>query len=434
MLALLLAISFDGAKAAAGGGSSGYGGGSGGGGGGGLGGGGYSGDAELGTGGIVLMLAIFALVILVSVAGAWRVRRRRRLRVERVVQASFEAAQDDPYLAADAVTAAAAGLFTTVQRLWGAGDVAALTALVGPDLMVEWRRRLADFAAKGWRNVVEVRSGPTVEYAGLVNREPDDEDRVVVRVTATLVDYVEAVGGTRIPKTGQSTTVTALAEYWTLARRGDGWMLVSIESDEEGGHHLDAPIVPSPWSDDAALRDEALVEGAVADAALPGFATSDLVAVSLSDDARAQALDLSLVDGRFSPDVLEVAARRAVGAWVAAVDGEDRALLELAEPDAAATLLYGTDGSGRTRVVVRGARVERISIDDLDPGSRGAPARMTVTVGVRGRRYVEDRDTAAVLRGSKEAEDAFTERWTFQVADDAEQPWRMVDVAEPVAG
>ena len=432
----LLAISFDGVKAAAGGGSSGYGGG-GGGGGGFSGGGGYSGGGEIGTGGVAVILVIVGLVVLAMLVGAytaWRLRRRRAARVQRVVQASFEAAQDDAYLAADAVVADAAAFFRTVQRLWSANDVAGLAPLVGPDLMVEWERRLRDFAAKDWHNVVEVRSDPRIEYVGLVNRTDDHEDQVVVRVSATLLDYVRDGHGRQILKTGETTTETALAEYWTLERRGDGWMLVSIESDTEGVHHLDAPIVPSPWSDDAALRDEALVEGAVADKTLPGFATADLVDVSLSDDARAQALDLSIVDGRFAPDVLEVAARRAVGAWVEAVDGADHDLLALAEPQAAATLLHGTDGSGRTRVVLRGARVERIAIDALEAGTEAEPARMTVTVGVRARRYVEDRDTAAVVSGSKDVEVTFVERWTFALRDDDAHPWRMVEATEPVAG
>jgi len=427
----LLVSSFDGIMAAAGGGSSGYGGGGGGG-------GGYSGSGGSGSGGIgsaiVAMLVIFAFLMLGVAVATWRLRRKRAARVQRVVQASFEAAQDDPYLAADVVATEASALFLAIQRAWGANDVATLERLVFADLMVEWKRRLADFARKGQHNIVEVRNGPQIEYVGLANRTDDNDDRVVVRVTATLMDYVEDAHGRQILKNGAATTETSLAEYWTLGRRGDGWILMSIQSDEEGVHHLDAPIVPSPWSDDAALRDSSLVEGAVADKALAGFATADLVDVSLSADARSQALDLSLVDGRFAPDVLEVAARRAVAAWVEAVDGEDHDLLALALPAAAATLLYGTDGSGRTRVVLRGARVERIAIDALEAGADREPARMTVSVSVRGRRYVEDRDTGAVVSGSKDAEGTFTERWTFALGGDDAHPWRVVDVAEPVAG
>ena len=52
----------------------------------------------------------------------------------------------------------------------------------------------------------------------------------------------------------------------------------------------------------------------------------ELVDVDFDGDARAAALDLSVVDGRFAPAVLEAAARRAVAAWAEAVDGDDAAL------------------------------------------------------------------------------------------------------------
>lgn len=425
--------------AAAGGGSSGFSGGGGGGGGGSsFSGGGGSGGSGTGSGSPWIVVVIVLVFVLIAAFGwytAWQLRKKRRARVERVTTASAEAAQDDGYFAADVVVAQAGTLFTAIQHAWGRNDLATLHGLVGADLMVEWERRLADFAAKGWRNVVEVRSGPAVEYVGLVNREDDAQDRVCVRVTATLLDYVETSTGERIERDGHDSTEVAHAEYWTLEHRDGGWKLLSIESDTEGVHQLDAELVPSPWADTSALQGEALVEGAVADKALPGFAVHELVDVDLSTDARAQALDLSLVDGRFAPDVLEVVARRAVDAWVEAVDGQDAALLALADPQAAATLLYGSDAQGRTRVVVRGATIDRIEIERLEPGATGVPARMTVAVAVRGRRYVEDRDTAAVLQGSKDTERSFTERWTMALVDaDDATPWRLVGVDEPVAG
>jgi len=436
VLALLDLIPFLGA---AGGGSSGF---SGGGGGGGGGGSSFSGGGSSGSGTgegspwiVVVVVAVFLVVFVIGWVSAWRLRRRRAERVRRVTAASAEAAEDDAHFEAATVVAQAGELFTTIQNAWGRNDVATLRGLVGADLMVEWERRLADFAAKDWRNVVEVRQGPEVEYIGLVNREDDAQDRVCVRVSATLLDYVQTGDGKRIERDGATSTEVAHAEYWTLEHRDGGWRLLSIEEDAEGVHQLDADIVPTPWSDTTALRGEALVEGAVADKVLPGFAVSELVDVDLAGDARTQALDLALVDGRFAPDVLEVVARRAVAAWLEAVDGQDAALLALADPQAAATLLYGGDGSGRTRVVVRGAAVERIGIDGLEPGGAGVPARMTVTVVVRGRRYVEDRDTAAVLSGDKDGEQRFTERWTMALADgDDATPWRLVGVDEPVAG
>lgn len=421
---------------AAGGGSSGFSGGGGGGGGSSFSGGGSSGGSGEGSPWIIVVIAlVFLTVFLIGAYSTHKLRKKRAARVQRVTTASAEAAADDEHFAADVVVAQAGELFVTIQEAWGRNDVAALRGLVGAELLVEWERRLADFAAKGWHNIVEVQGRPGVEYVGLVNREDDAQDRVCVRVTATLIDYVQTSTGERLNRDGKTSTEVAHAEYWTLEHRDGSWKLLSIESDTEGAHQLDAELVPTPWADTGRLQGEALVEGAVADKALPGFQINELVSVDLSADARAQALDLSLADGRFAPDVLEVVARRAVAAWVEAVDGIDGALLALAAPEAAATLLYGDDGSGGTRVVVRGAEIEQIAIDRLSPGDAGTPATMTVTVTVRGRRYVENRDTAAVVAGSKDDERTFTERWTMALADgDDANPWRLVGVDEPVAG
>ena len=43
-------------------------------------------------------------------------------------------------------------------------------------------------------------------------------------------------------------------------------MLVSIEQGAEGMHAIDEAIVATEWSDETALKDEALIEGAVQDA------------------------------------------------------------------------------------------------------------------------------------------------------------------------
>ncbi len=50
---------------------------------------------------------------------------------------------------------------------------------------------------------------------------------------------------------------------------------------------------------------------------------------------------------------------------------------------------------------------------------------MTVEADLSGRRYREDRDTAAVVEGSKEREVTFTERWTMTLDGDAATPWRI---------
>jgi predicted lipid-binding transport protein (Tim44 family) len=414
------------AWAQAGGGSSGFGGG--GGGGGGFSGGGGSGSGSGSPIGAVVIFGLLGIFLVYLAIHSWRYRRKVRERDERVRTASAEAAEDDAYFAAAEVEADARGLFVACQEAWDGRDVARLSTLVGEDLLVEWRRRLDDFEAKGWHNRVSVLAPPQIEYVGLVNREDDTEDRAVVRVTASLRAFVVDQAGNKIMRKESKTENVKLIEYWTLARSRDAaWKVVSIEQRAEGDHHLEEEIVASPWSDVARIRDESLTELAVADGLPPGFTTADLAVVEFDGTAREQALDLSLADARFAPDVLEAAARWAVAAWAEAVDGDDAALDELASPAAVSHLLYGSDKSRKTRVVVRGPRVRRIKIVAIDVSSE--PATMTIEVELGGRRYVEDRDTAAVVSGSKETATTFDERWSMTLDSAADTPWLLRDSA-----
>jgi hypothetical protein len=119
-----------------------------------------------------------------------------------------------------------------------------------------------------------------------------------------------------------------------------------------------------------------VVETAVADGLPEGFTPADVADLDFDGDARAAALDLSVADPRFAPDVLEAAARRAVEAWAEAVDGADTALEAVASPSAVAELLHPRGQS--TRLVVRGPRVRSIGIVALDAGA--SPATMTIEV------------------------------------------------------
>jgi len=409
--------------ASAGGGSGGFGGG-GFGGGGGAGGGGASKGSWIG---FAVLLTLFLLLMLIVGLRTRKARRRREARRRRVELASAEAADDDPQLAADAVRVAAERIFRDAQAAWDACDDAWLQSLLSPDLLVEWRRRLADFEARGWHNRVEVFDVQAVEYMGLLNREGADDDRVTCRITAQLHDYVETASGERILRSGAASAFVSLTEYWTLARRDGAWIVASIESDEEGAHVLDEEIVATPWQDEQRMRDASRVEVAVADKLPDGVATVEVADLDYAGDARAAALDLSLADGRWAPDVLEAAARRAVAAWAEAVDGADRDLLDIATAHAADALLHPGDPSRKTRLVIRGPRVRRLRIVALDPAA--TPPTMTVELEVRGRRYVEDRDDASVLSGSKERETTTLARWTMALCGPDDRPWQVVGVA-----
>jgi predicted lipid-binding transport protein (Tim44 family) len=441
------------ALASAGGGSSGFSGGGGGGGGGG--GNGFVvfilvdllfHIALLGHGLGLLFLVACGLVWLFVTRGlpwlndAWQTRaaqhtphsRRpgKHSRERRVELAAAEAADSDPEFAADAVRSAGERLFCDIQSAWDADDRLRLRNLVAPDLLNEWERRLDDYSRRGWRNHVEVLGDPVVELVGLTHHGDADTDRVVVRIDARMKDYVVDHAGRRLKRNGRLGETTRVREFWSLGRRSGHWVLASIEQGKEGAHAMDEQIVATPWADETAMRDEALVEGAVADAVPAGTTVAEIASVSYEGDAQAAANDLSVADGRFAPDVLEVAARRAVQAWALAIDGPDSALDAIATPGAKRELLYAGDTSGSMRMVVRGPVVNRLRIVGLDASSQ--PPTMIIEVDLTGRRYLENRDTAAVVAGSRTRKTSFTERWTLSLTDDAQQPWRITGVSSPV--
>ena len=351
-------------------------------------------------------------------------------RERRVELAAAEAADEDPDFAPEAVRAAGRKLFFDIENAWDAGDRFAMRGLVASDLLVEWERRLDDFDGRGWRNRVEPIGEPSIEYVGLKRTGNADTDHVVVKVDARVKDYVVDRYGSHLKRTGSMSEITRIREFWTLQKRNGHWILASIEQGGEGKHALDEEIVATPWGDEKGMRDEALIQGAVADQVPEGTSVAEVADLQYEGDAHGAAMDLSLADGRFAPDVLEVAARRAVNAWAQAIDGDDALLDGIATAGAKRELLYAGDTSGTVRMVVRGPVVNRIRIVALDAGAE--PPTMTVEVDLTGRRYVENRDTAAVVAGSRTRKSSFTERWTLSLTGDEAQPWRITAVGEPV--
>jgi predicted lipid-binding transport protein (Tim44 family) len=378
---------------------------------------------------LAIILGVVAIVVIATIVAHVVRVRRLRARVGAVERASLEAAQDDPAFAADTVLPAAEALFVSIQSAWRAGDREELAGLVGEDLMDEWRRRLDTLEAQGWRNEVTVLDGPHVDYVGLVNRAEDEEDRVVVRVAARLRDVLVDGWGHRMPRLDARSDVSQVTEFWTLGKRSGKWTLLSIEQSREGEHQLHEPIVATPWADVERLRDESLVEQAT-DGAPAAAQVAEIAPTVLSEDARAAALDLSLVDARFAPDVLAAEVRRAVEAWTVAIDGPDRALRALATPAAVGQLLHPGDPTERTRLVVRGPTVTALRITAIH--GRATPPSLTVELEVTGHRYVEDRDTTAVLAGSPNHEAHFFERWRLEMRDGSEHPWQIADAAARV--
>ncbi|TML95142.1 MAG: hypothetical protein E6G05_15755, partial [Actinobacteria bacterium] len=322
-----------------------------------------------------------AAVVLIIVFGVYISRRMTVLRREREVSrrehrvepAAAVAAEDDAAFASDTVHEEAAELFFDIQDAWDANDRGRLQQLVGPELWTEWKRRLDHFDHMQWRNRVQPIGQPKVKYVGLHNVADDREDRVVVAIEATLRDYIVDSNGGRIKRKDSSSETSRMFEFWTLAKRrdrgadGEGqWIVVSIEQVKEGAHELKDELVVTPDSDEKTMRDQAMVEGATAEAVPEGTRIAEVADLNFQGDARSAANDLSLADGRFAPDVLEIAARRAVGAWAQAVDGDHSALESVADAEVVRELLHPGDPTGKTRLVIRGPEATEIRITGLD--------------------------------------------------------------------
>ncbi len=201
----------------------------------------------------------------------------------------------------------------------------------------------------------------------------------------------------------------SLREYWTLARSSIDedarWILISIEQQAEGDHHLDSDIVATPWGDDKRLTAAATLTSSRPrrHAVAAGFTTADLVDPDFAEDVRAAALDLSLVDARFGPDV-HPGVRHAVRwrpGWRPSTAPTTR-WRALATPEAIRALLHPGDAApgpddppGRPGGVVRRTRSTCRRLGSRRPSRHGSPSRSPRG----GRRYIEDRDTgAAALR------------------------------------
>jgi predicted lipid-binding transport protein (Tim44 family) len=346
--------------------------------------------------------------------------RARTDRERRVRLAAAEAAEDDPLFAPELVVARATALFVAIQAAWSRNDVAGLRPLVGAELLLEWETRLRDFARKGWRNEVDILEGPDADYVGLVNRAGTAEDQVVVLIRARVQDVVIDRHGSVLPS--DEGAIARISEYWTLGRRDTDWVLVSVEQEREGRHQLAAPLIAAPEGDQERIRSEAVMELATADGLRADEAT-DLLSPAFSGTARAAALDLSLVDPRFGPDVLATAVEEILGAWSQAIDGPDGPLAVLTTPGALQALLFPS--GPQARLVIRGAHITENVIVSV---STGPPPTVQLQLTVTGVQYLEDRSTTEVLAGSNRRPTTTRQAWTLRLTDDPRHPWQVTAV------
>jgi hypothetical protein len=175
-----------------------------------------------------------------------------------------------------------------------------------------------------------------VDILGVVNRERESEDRVVVRVRARL-------------ERG------AIDERWTLLHRGARWRRVAEAGDPLAEPLLKSPLITGPENDDQRLNEASLQE-------LSAEPRTDATPGELVDTTAPppqQLRDLAVADERFDPMLIEAAVEHIVQAWEQSSDGSDTPLLAVATGAGAHALMFP---AGRGRRGVRDARLQRWEI------------------------------------------------------------------------
>ena len=170
------------------------------------------------------------IAFLASVPGERRLRRR--------VAAVHAAAGDAWPYSPSVVRGAAARLFADTQTAWDVGDRARLQQLSDPDLMADWAKRLDSYQANGKRQRVKVVKGPKVQYVSL----RADRGQVRLRIRAKVRRRFEPAQGPR--KDHRLGWSYHFEEYWTLARRGEDWIVWSTRPTKFRREYTTEPIVP----------------------------------------------------------------------------------------------------------------------------------------------------------------------------------------------
>ena len=248
------------------------------------------------TGGLLAGIGYTCVRSLVSGGRRGRLSVLALRRAPPARRAAEQAALDDPAFTPERIEAAVAQML---------GDV------LGPDAQLVGR--------------------PRVDILGVINRARESEDRVVVRVRAR-------------------SQRGAIDERWTLAHRAARWRLLTQAGDPLAEPLLTAPLIPGPEDDDQRLNETSLQELS----AQPRTGSTPGALVDTGAPAPEQLRDLSVVDERFDPMLIESAVAHIVQAWEQSSDGSDAPLLAVATGAGAHALMFPA-GHGR-----RGARDARL--------------------------------------------------------------------------
>ena len=292
--------------------------------------------------------------------------------------AAAEAAQDDPAFAADRV--GRRGRRSCSSTSSRRGTAATARACASSSAATCWSSGSAGWTTSTPRAgaaACSVVREPAVEYVGLVNRAADEEDRAVVRISAPAgrlgARRPRASGSTRPATTTRGSRSPSTGRWPSTTAAG-----CSSRSSRTPRAPITSPTRSSPRRGPTAACTTRRSSSRRWPTACPRASRPPTRPASPSPAPRARRRSTCRWPTRAS---CPTCSRRRCGAPPRRGPRPSTARTprceRVASPEAIDALLYGSDAQHRTRLVVRGPRIERVVIERVD--AQAQPARMTVT-------------------------------------------------------
>ena len=260
----------------------------------------------------------------------------------------------------------------------------------------------------------ELRGAATVDLLRVINREDEDEDRVVVRVRfAIRRSHAERQSDPKVQHHD---------ERWTLAHGGARWRLVEFDAQPLADELLASPQIGATYEDTQRLSQQSLEE-----LARESGPVSSVAGLTDTEAAPyAQLLDLSLVDGRFSPAFIEATLTALVEAWDESATDSRQPLQKRATDTVVAQLLAPHTSWPSARLALLDPALTEwrpVTITTADP------AEVTVEATVTAVRYLVD-PAGTPIAGATDIRHEIELRWTLRQTE-GNPSWQLAETSNP---
>jgi hypothetical protein len=205
------------------------------------------GGSNGGGGGGILTLILLPFFL----AYAWWKGKKIKEKNARSEALLAKLARLDPIWNEDRVIGEASRIFLAVQKAWVEQDLPRLRELMAPEQYGVWEKEVMSLQEKGWTNRMDRLTIASVRVVEVRNYRDDAKDSFTACVDAAAEDYTVDRAGTIVEsnasdgdkRAAKQKSFDAFTEFWTFARRGDGWRVSGVDQDGQWSRSVNAPLV-----------------------------------------------------------------------------------------------------------------------------------------------------------------------------------------------